>query len=407
MAGSGSMPTSHDSSHSELSELGRLLWRALAELPIRTQLRLFHEMDLGEINPNPISNPRALGRPFTYASVYLPDLPSSTLDAWLETNRKVLTFGLLRHHGLDVDRIALLYQFQVLTPPTIRPVGVKASFAADEAEKFAAVPEILDLRQLSRVTNILVEFDAAYRTVFDPFGLQTQPPQIRLTPGTISTWLTGSAAGIGLTLLLDVASHGASLPFTLPLYLKLAAGGTMASGGIARFVVEQRKDWASGTRTFAEAKAISLKADAEAEKIRADAEKTRAEAEKIRTEQVKTRTETLKTGAEAYKILMETLIASAKSPEETEKARAEIQKLIAETNKTRAETEALSRGQSEEVVSTPPPSSMVSKDLIEESAIKYKVDPAIAALAVNVRDPILARAQDDGMQLSLLDDGSG
>jgi hypothetical protein len=135
----------------------------------------------------------------------------------------------------------------------------------------------------------------------------------------------------------------------------------------------------------------------------AEADKARAEADKIRAEEAKTRAETLKERLEAHKIAIETLLMSAKSPEEREKAQAEIQKMIAETDKTRAEIEALQRGLPD-VITTPPPSSMVPKGVIENIASKHKVEPAIAALAVNVGYPILVRAHEDGMRLTLLDD---
>jgi LysM repeat protein len=116
--------------------------------------------------------------------------------------------------------------------------------------------------------------------------------------------------------------------------------------------------------------------------------------------------EALKTQSEANKNAIEALMMSAKTPDEIAKAQAEAQKLLAEADKIRSETKALlssepeTAADGEEVV--PPPSSTVPIDSLREVAKKHQVDEAVVALAVNAGYPVLARASQDGMQVSLL-----
>jgi hypothetical protein len=104
---------------------------------------------VGEVRP-PGSTLAGDERPFAYAGYRMPQgLSAGEIDSWFDGHLRDLAFGLIRHHGLDIDRIALLYQFRALKPPPPEPVGVRVSFAAEETEG----REGLNLHEAALVAN--------------------------------------------------------------------------------------------------------------------------------------------------------------------------------------------------------------------------------------------------------------
>jgi hypothetical protein len=222
-------------------------------------------------------------------------------------------------------------------PPPTKPVGIRVSFAADEAE--SPMKGELDLREAALIANMLVEFDAAFSAAFDPFGL-TERPAVRFAEGSIKGWLTKSAAGSGLLLLLDVVTHGASLPFTVPIYAKLAFGGTVAAGGAADLQLISARNGPRAPKRREKPKSQRLRPTRFARKVRPRKRRRVRKPRRRARRPTRSLAEAFKAQSEADKIAIEALMMSDKTPEEIAKTRAEAQKLLAETEKTRAETEA-------------------------------------------------------------------
>jgi hypothetical protein len=402
---------SYDDPYFELDELGRLFWRALKELPIRSQLQLFSEIaeEFDATFEIDGTRPFVYVAPGTRLSV-APERLNTCFHDWAEQ----LAFGLLRHHGLDPDRIAILHHFGALgPPPPITPAEIRVAFGPYDTETGA-----FDLSEIALVTELLLQFDVAFKAAFEPFGVRRPAhPKVSLTAGSIRAILSSSISGAGILLLLDALSAGGSLPFTVPLYAQLAVGGTLSAGGIINTLIEQRNKWTTGTETIERAKklsaettAIAERGGAEVEKLRAEAEKTRAEADKAKAEAAKALADALKARSDAQKVLAEMSMMAAQTDAAVEKTHAEAAQLRATADKLRVETEAAMMALlfgSEEQVSSQPPASAVPVGCLVEAAAHHNVKPAVAALAVNAGFPILARAQAVGMQITQLKKSEG
>jgi hypothetical protein len=224
---------------------------------------------------------------------------------------------------------------------------------------------------------LLLDFDMAYRVGFEVFGLPQGMPEIELHPGSVFTWLSGSVAGIGLLVLCDVATGGATLPVTAPIYAKAVVGGTMVASGAVNYINEQRKKWAEGSKGFAES------------------DKARAEADKAAAETVKIRSGAFKAQVEAWAVLERTGAEGQKIYAEADKLRAEAEKLRAETMKLVAENT-----QQPAVRGNPPPAAQIPVKTISAAAKAHRVGAPVATLAINIGLPILAEAESAGVRLS-------
>jgi hypothetical protein len=442
IAGQGDYPMpSYGDPFFELDELGKVFWQSLKELPIRKQLLLFSEIEREFDVRFRIDG----GRPFVYVA---PDMrlnvSSEKLNTLFHDCSEELAFGLLRHHGLDPDRIAILHYFGALgPPPPIIPAGIRVSFGPEHADMSG-----IGLPESALVTDLLLQLDLAFRAAFEPFTMspvEARPgdgdlssearewflepayPELKLMPGSVKAILSKSIAGAGILLLLDAASGGASLPVTIPMYAQLAAGGTLFAGGAIGAFVEQRLKWFTGTKTkeeanklAAEAKNIAAEAarkraetsgilmrePADTEKAWAEVDKARAEAARSWAEARRTIEEALSKGIEATRALAEREMLPAREDTTLDKTRAETEEIRERTKKLRAEYDAavmaLSAG-SQQTVTTPPPASAVPIQHLIKAAEHYNVRPVVATLAYNTGFPFLARAQAAGMQITRLD----
>jgi hypothetical protein len=363
--------------------LYRVLASALNELPIHRQMDALNEVMPVQQRPflyvGPTGPVPQFGEPIEYDGLAM---------SWVVQNSRSMATALIRHHGLDSDRISLLHGLGAidLGPSTylpVVPVSLRLEFPWSVSDRTRGV----GLAEAALATRLLLEFDAVYHSAFRPFITKEGiDPTVELSAGSVKAILSKSAAGLGLLLLLDAASGGATIPFTGPLYAKVALGSVLSGPAGANFLVKLRSEWLGGTKT--EAEADEIRARTEALRAKQDAEKKYIESQTRKND-----AEAMNAMSAAMKNCVEAAVASGKSGPD-------LDKMIAETDKVRTETQKLRDDKPAPPPATPP-SADVPQRVLTDVAGRHGVSEAVVAMAVNEGMPVLAEAQAEGMHISL------
>jgi hypothetical protein len=289
-----------------------------------------------------------------------------------------------------------------------------------------------ELQQMALAAAFLDELEDAFAEAFELVGLPRQSPEIRLRTGSLVADIQkGGAAAVGLVLIADALTGGATLPVTLPVYAKYALGGALVTPGTIGFVTDQVGKWSIMFPARRKLLAEAAQAEANIAVLREEAVKRRSEAisqlaqaAKLMAEAAasgaKAGPEVARTEAEARKQTVEASAIDDKKEAEIARLRAEARKAAAEADNLEAQAAATRLKTAEgrpailaDVASLPvrdgidgqpasaPASAMISPDALRSAASRHETGAPIVALAANVGIPYLAQARAAGMVISV------
>jgi hypothetical protein len=213
----------------------------------------------------------------------------------------------------------------------------------------------IDSYELAVGAFLLQELIETLNQLFETIGLPTAYPLIDVRPGSLKVVLKkgvqGAALLAGLLLLADVATGGAMLPLTAPIWAKMLTGAGLTGINVFEWIQAQRK------------------LNAEIENLKEQTNKLHKEAEAIEAKTIPER-----------------------------------QKLIEEARKTRLEADELARKLQESAEIAPnryPASLALSHEQIRNLATRYGLAAADAAAIVNIGMPRMAWARQMGAEISI------
>jgi hypothetical protein len=143
--------------------LYRVLASALNELPIHRQMDALNEVMPVQQRPflyvGPTGPVPQFGEPIEYDGLAM---------SWVVQNSRSMATALIRHHGLDSDRISLLHGLGAidLGPSTylpVVPVSLRLEFPWSVSDRTRGV----GLAEAALATRLLLEFDAVYHSALN------------------------------------------------------------------------------------------------------------------------------------------------------------------------------------------------------------------------------------------------